>query len=134
MKRNISISLDQNEQDNIVNIQNISNIINYSCDSISMSLFEYFEEKDVPLVLDMLLSKLRPSGQLIIKILNVDSIINNFLSRSISSSEFLNSIKFQRSLLSLDFFYGLINFNEYAIINFDIEKQYITFFIEKLKK
>lgn len=132
MKRNINITIDQskNQQDSIF-INEIPSIVNYSCDSIFLDCLEYISEKDLPLIIKVLSEKLRPKGKLIIHINNVDSIIQQFIKKSISHSDLLKFFANKQNLISVDTIYTLIDFQNFELIECQFEQTFIKLIIER---
>jgi hypothetical protein len=132
MKRNLIITIDpQSVNNNVIFINDIDNIVNYSCDSIEISILEYIEDKNHKMVIGVLAEKIRPSGKLIINISNAISIAKNFVSYSITSQNFLNFFKNKVSLLSIDLLYSMIDFDSMFVIDTDIKEDHITLILER---
>lgn len=133
MKRNLTITLDQSQQNsNIIFINNIDSLVNHSCDSIEMSMLEYIEDKHHAILIKTLVDKLRPSGKLIIKISNAVSVAQNFASYQMSSKNFLAFFQNKQSILSLDLLYSMIDPNIVSIIETDITPTHITMILERI--
>lgn len=132
MKRNISITIEpKTNQSNAVHINNLSSIINYSCDSISIDILEFLQEKDHAQIIKYLLEKLRPNGRLIVTINNAKNIAKNYLESVISSKDFLELFTNKQSLLSIDSIYTFIDFEAFDIANIDVSSTQITAIIER---
>jgi len=132
MKRNITISIDsQIDKPNTVHINNLQSLVNHSCDSISIGILEFLQEKDHEQIIKYLLEKLRPSGKLIITINNAKNIAKNYAEAAISSEDFLQLFSSKQSLLTIESVYTFIDFQAFDIANLDVSPTQITAVIER---
>jgi predicted SAM-dependent methyltransferase len=132
MKRNITITVNDSVTDkNFIHISQLSSIVNFSCDSVLLNILEYLQEKDHNIVIATLLEKLRPGGKLIIAFNNAKHIAKEFLSSSISCDAFLNFFRNKQSLVSLDSLYTMINFEQFDIIDIDINTNTTKLLLER---
>ncbi|NBX73096.1 MAG: hypothetical protein EBQ89_02225 [Alphaproteobacteria bacterium] len=131
MSRNINISITEPSDKNTIHINDLASIINYSCDSIKVACLEFLPENAHGQVINILLSKLKPLGKLIITINNVTSITKNFMAGSMSYQDFLTFFQNKQSLLSIDSLYTFIDFNTFDIIHINQEEYFTTLFLER---
>jgi predicted SAM-dependent methyltransferase len=132
MKRNITITINDSVTDkNFIHIGQLSSIVNFSCDSVLLNILEYLQEKDHNIVIATLLEKLRPGGKLIIAFNNAKHIAKEFVRSSISCDVFLNFFRNKQSLVSLDSLYTMINFEQFNIIDIDINTNTTKLVLER---
>jgi len=132
MNRNLSVVLDAHQSsENNIFINNIPNIVNYSCDSIFISCLEYLQETEHKKIIDILLEKIRKEGKLIIQVDNAKNIAEQFLSNSISNSQFLAFFRNKQSLVSIDLLYTYIDFQAFHVLDIDINQSTIKIIIQR---
>ncbi len=132
MKRNISIGIDsKTDKPNVVHINNLSSLVNYSCDSISIDILEFLQEKDHEQIIKYLLEKLRPNGKLIITINNAKNIAKDYAEAAISSGDFLQLFSNKQSLLTIESIYTFIDFQTFDIVNIDVSPTQIIAVVER---
>jgi hypothetical protein len=104
MSRNINISdsADSKNLDgfNTVNIDKLDDVINHSADVIYYGSFNNVEDKNLIPTLNSMLEKIRVGGTLVVKILNARVLSKLYFENSISSAEYLQSIKQANTLLT----------------------------------
>jgi hypothetical protein len=104
MSRNINISdsVDSKNLDgfNTVNIDKLDDVVNHSADVIYYGSFNNVGDQNLIPTLGNMLEKIRVGGTLVVKILNARVLSKLYFENSISSAEYLQSIKQANTLLT----------------------------------
>lgn len=108
MSKNINIIL-QNMNANLVGFENIpidhiSSIYSFSCDIINCSIASFFDHNKFWTIIEILIDKLKPHGQLSISIYDTQRIASLYINNQIQSSDYLGLMKNINNCISLSDF------------------------------
>lgn len=138
MNRKINLIYDDKE-DKVDQLENIpiselERIFPYSCEILVCKYFNIFEEKQSLQALSVLLDKIRPQGQLIIGVIDLTKICDDFLNKKITTSDFFSNIKYCHNAMGLDDIMDYTNKNSnFSILEIVDHNNYI-YFITLTKK
>ena len=119
MSRNINIS-DSADSKNLdgfhtVNIDKLDDIINHSVDVIYYGSFNNVGDQNLVPTLSNMLEKIRVGGTLVVKILNARTLSKLYFENSISSAEYLQSIKQANTLLTPEDINNTIDHSQFVL-------------------
>lgn len=111
MSKNINIVL-QNTASNLVDFENIpieqiSSIFSFSCDMINCSIASFFDQTKFWIIIDLLLDKLKPNGQLILSLYDTKRLALLYANGQINVTDYLGLMKTINNCISLP---EIINF------------------------
>jgi hypothetical protein len=130
MSKNINIVL-QNMNVDLVGFENvvidqIASVYSFSCDIINCSIASFFEHSKFWMIMEILIDKLKPGGQLAISIYDTQRIAALYTNNQIQSSDYLGLMKNINNCISLSDFMEFSS-NKKDIVIADIKKdQLIT--------
>jgi hypothetical protein len=130
MSKNINVIL-QNMNANLIGFENviidqISSIYSFSCDTINCSIGSFFDHGKFWTIIEILIDKLKPNGQLIISLYDTRRIAALYTNNQIQSTDYLGLMKNINNCVSLSDFVEFSS-NKKDIILADIKKdQLIT--------
>lgn len=137
MKRNYSLinknyeSIPFNDYEPI-DILNLDMLVNCSADAISCTCLEYEANEQISIILNKILSKLKPQGILTIYLTDIKQLMSSYLSGVIDSKNIFRALQNKQSVVSLDDICPLIDNNSFSILQIDSLKEYIVISIQKL--
>jgi len=105
MSKNINIVL-QNTNSTLAGFENvlidqISSVYSFSCDIINCSFASFFDHSKFWIIIDILIDKLKPGGQLIINLYDSQRIAALYANNQIKNSDYLALIKNINNCISL---------------------------------
>jgi hypothetical protein len=111
-----------------INVQNINDIFPYSCELVICKYFNIFDENDANSALAVLLDKIRPHGQLILGVVDLNKICSDLLSKELSNKDFFDYIKNIHNHIGVDDILEYIDNNEvYKVLDINYDQEYISF-------
>jgi predicted SAM-dependent methyltransferase len=132
MKRNLTITtnITDNSQ-NKISIQDLPSAVNHSVDLIFCDILENIEEKNIGQFIQNVLMKIRPSGYIVFKFLDVKKICNDFIQNSISNSDFIEYFNKKQGIVTLDLLYTFFDTKQFDITKLEKDKDYISLTINR---
>lgn len=107
-----------------ISIENINSIYNYSCELLLCKYFNVFDNSVVTQVLDALIDKIRPNGQLIIGLIDLRQICIDFIHRKITNEDFFMYMKNTHNYFGVDDLISKIDNTKNCIV---IETKYTDY-------
>ena len=83
-----------------LHINQLDSLFSCSVDVIYCSIFNVFNSENVYQVLDAIIEKLRPNGQLILNIWSLKKLAKLYVSDNISDADFFNNVKASNNSVS----------------------------------
>lgn len=136
MKRNIhlcNIYSKQVSDSEPIDISNISSLVNLSVDTIFCDAMESIAAEDLSKKFAEILNKIRPSGYLILNILDIKKLCAEYLQNTVSNEIFLSLIKDKNNFISIADIYSLINTQSFQIMKIDADQSTISIVIKRTK-
>lgn len=136
MKRNIhlcNIYSKQVADAEPVDISTLSSVVNLSVDTIFCDSLESIAAEDLSKKFAEILNKIRPSGYLILNILDIKKLCAEYLQNIISNQIFLSLIKDKNNFISIDNVYSLIDTKSFQIMKIDTDQNTISVVIQRTK-
>ena len=136
MKRNIhlcNIYSKQVADAEPVDISTLSSVVNLSVDTIFCDSLESIAAEDLSKKFAEILNKIRPSGYLILNILDIKKLCAEYLQNIISNQIFLTLIKDKNNFISIDNVYSLIDTKSFQIMKIDTDQNTISVVIQRTK-
>lgn len=136
MKRNINIVC-PNYISNLTNFQsvsidNVDSIIDCSVDTIVYFCMEMTPKDIGKKLFDVLCSKLRPQGTIVIKFTDLYQTCKNYIDYKISNSNLIDTCKSILNPLSIDEIITYVDINKYKTINISRDNSYIIVTIQRV--
>lgn len=111
-----------------ISIQLIDSIYPYSSEILVCKYFNIFEEKDADKALEVLIDKIRPRGQLILGVINLNKICSDLLNKKITTLDFIQFIKNIHNHFTIDDIAEYINKKtDIQILEINHDQNYIDF-------
>lgn len=132
MNRKINLVYEDKE-DKVDQLENIpiaelDRVFPYSCEILVCKYFNIFEEHQAAQALSVLLDKIRPQGQLIIGVIDLVGLCEDFLNKKITTLDFFAGIKYCHNPMGLDDIMDYTNKNNnFSILEIVNHNNYIHF-------
>lgn len=119
MKRNINLISNScitnvNNCENI-HIDNLDSLIDFSVDNIFYSMISKIEKTQAKKIIDILFTKIRPEGSIIITFEDAKLVCQNYLNNYISNQELLLSFRDTKNIISVDEIMTYIDVSKFVI-------------------
>jgi hypothetical protein len=129
MSKNINIIL-SNTGSNLVGFDNvvidqIASVYSFSCDIINCSIASFFDHVKFWTIIDLLLDKLKPNGQLVMSLYDTQRIAALYANNQIKNTDYLGLMKNINNCISLS---DLVEFvsNKKDIVLADVKKDQLV--------
>lgn len=131
MKRNIILYHDNlpTEQDNFsvyIDIRQIDEVINHSVDNLYCDTLENLSETDIPIIISKIQQKIRSSGTIMIKFLDIKKICLDFLQNNLSASKYIEYISQKKSIVNLDLIASNIDHSIFMTTKIEPKEYFIS--------
>lgn len=132
MKRHITITtnITDNSQ-NKVSMQDLPNIVNHSIDLIFCDVLETISEKNISNFIQNIMTKIRPTGYVVFKFLDVKKICNDFIQNSISNTKFIEYFNKKQGIVTLDLLYTFFDTKEFDITKLEKNEEFISLTLQR---
>jgi predicted SAM-dependent methyltransferase len=134
MKRTINVFTDAARvhipNTDAVDISRLEGVINCSIDTIFNYILEYISPEHLTSIMDLLLDKLRPEGNLIIRFANITKICETYTKNEISDKDFLGFMQNKKNILSIDRVTSIIK-DRFVITKIDYLDNHIIMIIQR---
>ena len=130
---NRKINLIYNDNDKIEGLENvpmsdISQVFPYSCEILVCRHFNIFEQHQSEEAMNALLEKIKPNGQLVIGVVDLSNICEDYINKKIKSTLFFDYIKHCRNPIGVDDVIEYVQLNnQYFIVEIVTQQNYIHF-------
>lgn len=137
MSKNINIVL-HNTNTNLTGFENIiidqiSSVYSFSCDMVNCSIASFFDHAKFWTIIDILIDKLKPNGQLILSLYDTKRIATLYANNQIKNIEYLGLMKNINNCISLSDMVEFIGKKNELLLS-DIKKDQLITNITILKK
>lgn len=134
MKRTINIFTDTARvhipNTDSVDISRLGDVISCSIDTIFNYVLEYILPENLNSIMDLLLDRLRPEGNLIIRFANIKKICETYTKNEISDKDFLGFMQNKKNIMSIDRVTSIIK-DQFVITKIDYLDNHIIMIIQR---
>jgi len=134
MKRTINIFTDiarvHIPNTDSVDLSRINDIVNCSTDTIFSYILEYVGPEHLVKIISLLLEKLRPEGNLILRFANIKKICELYVKNEITDKDLLTFVENKKNILSIDQIMSIMN-DKFTIVKIDYIDNHIVIIIQR---
>lgn len=136
MSKKINIIL-QNMNSNLVGFENIpieqiSSVYSFSCDIINCSIASFFDQNKFWTIIEILIDKLKPNGQLSLSLYDVKRLASLYANNQVKDTDYLSLMKNINNSISLSDVIEYVS-NKKDIILADTKKDQLIMYITLIK-
>jgi len=132
MNKKINLTINNNSNTiqgfSDLHINELDTLFSCSVDMIYCNIFNVFNNDNAYQILDAIIEKLRPGGQLVINVLNLKRLATLFVSGGLSDTDFFNTVRTSNNSLSYTEMIKHVTKNNVASV-IDVKKDNLVTFL-----